>query len=193
MGKLVQGKWIPEQYDTKKTGGRFEDVVSVWVVDPFMGEDGWAFTVRLGCGPDPVNGARHLDELYVKVKPDDMGRVTVPVLSDKEEGTLVNNESPEIIRILNRAFDAWGDVSVDLYPEALREEIDAVNERVYETVNNGVYRCGFATTQKAYEEAFDPLFETLDWLEERLRRQRSTPRRARRAPRPPGRPGGRGL
>ncbi len=96
----------------------------------------------------------------------------MPVLWDVAERRIVNNESADVVRMLNSAFDAWGDASVDLYPEDLREEIDAVNERVYETVNNGVYRAGFATTQEAYEQAFDELFASLDWLDERLATRR---------------------
>jgi len=119
-----------------------------------------------------VNGVRHLHEVYAKADPHYTGRVTVPVLWDRKEGTIVNNESSEIIRMFNSEFDGFGDASVDLYPEAHRAEIDAVNAFVYPYVNNGVYRCGFATTQEAYEEAFRDLFAALDELDARLRRQR---------------------
>ena len=151
---------------------RLDSVISLSVVHWHMGETGWDFAEGPGTIPDSVNGARHLHEIYTKALPDYSGRVTVPVLWDKERGTIVNNESAEIIRMLNGAFDAWGDASLDFYPEALREEIETVNERVYATVNNGVYRAGFATSQEAYEEAVAALFETLDWLEARLAKQR---------------------
>ena len=149
-----------------------EGVIGLSVVDPLMLENGWTFSDRPGCIPDSVNGARHLHEVYTAARPDYTGRVTVPVLWDRERGTIVNNESSEIIRMFNREFDAFGDPSLDFYPEEHGEEIDAVNERVYENVNNGVYKCGFATTQEAYEEAFVRLFSTLDWLDARLRGRR---------------------
>ena len=151
---------------------RLEDVISLSVVDWLMGARGWSFSERPGCIPDQVNGARHLHEIYTKARPDYTGRVTVPVLWDKERETIVNNESAEIIRMLNSAFDAFGDSSVDFYPKVLRERIDAVNARVYDGINNGVYKAGFATTQDAYEAAFDDLFAALDEVEERLDRQR---------------------
>lgn len=149
-----------------------EDVISLSAVAPEISDQGWRFDADGETGPDPILGAHHLHQVYTRAEPDFTGRVTVPVLWDKERETIVNNESADIIRMLNGAFDAWGDAAVDLYPEALREEIDAVNARLYETVNNGVYRCGFATTQAAYEDAFAALFDTLDWLEDRLSRQR---------------------
>ena len=111
-------------------------------------------------------------QVYTSAKPDYSGRVTVPVLWDKQTNTIVSNESPEIIRMFNSAFDGIGATPGDFYPEPLRDEIDALNDRIYDTVNNGVYKSGFATTQEAYEEAVGPLFETLDWLEERLKSQR---------------------
>jgi len=147
---------------------RLEDVIGMTVVDPLRDHRGWAFTDRQGCGPDPVNGFRFLGEAYAATEPGFDGRVTVPVLWDKTERVIVNNESSEIIRMLNSEFDAWGDSSLDFYPEPLREEIDAVNETIYANVNNGVYRAGFATTQQAYDEAFDNLFATLDRLDQRL-------------------------
>ena len=113
-----------------------------------------------------------MHQIYIAAKPDYTGRASVPVLWDKKERTVVNNESPEIIRMLNSEFDAFGDAALDFYPEALRTEIDAVNEPVYENLNNGVYKCGFAATQEAYEEAVEALFRTLDELEARLGRQR---------------------
>lgn len=151
---------------------RLEDVISMSVVDPVRDERGWAFREGRGHGPDPVNGFAFLSEAYEASDPGFEGRVTVPVLWDRRTGRIVNNESPEVIRILNSAFDEWGDASVDLYPAGLRDEIDAVNDRVYERVNNGVYRAGFATTQAAYEEAFDALFAELDHLDALLRGQR---------------------
>jgi glutathionyl-hydroquinone reductase len=152
---------------------KLESAISVSVVDPHMGEHGWAFSaddgsLTPGSTPDHVNGARYLYEIYTAAKPAYTGRVTVPVLWDKQAKTIVNNESSEIIRMLNGAFNQWADSSLDFYPPALRGEIDAVNQTVYENVNNGVYRCGFATSQKAYEEAFDALFKTLDQLAGRL-------------------------
>jgi glutathionyl-hydroquinone reductase len=147
-----------------------EDVISYSVVEPYMGKDGWSFSEG-GC-EDPLYSAKLIHELYTRADPTFTGRVTVPVLWDKQRSTIVNNESADIIRILNEAFDQWGDASVDLRPKALRAEIEEVNARVYGSVNDGVYRCGFASTQEAYEEAFDALFETLDWLEERLSQAR---------------------
>jgi putative glutathione S-transferase len=149
-----------------------EDAISVSVVDPYMGASGWTFSDGPGCTPDALNGAHHLHEIYTLADPRYTGRVTVPVLWDRERRTIVNNESSEIIRMLNREFDAFGDASVDFCPEPLRAEIDQVNAFVYPNVNNGVYRCGFATTQDAYEEAFRELFGALDSLDERLGRRR---------------------
>jgi len=156
---------------------RLDDVISVSVVDPFMGADGWAFAAPDGSltpnsTPDPINHAHFLHELYAKADAQYSGRVTVPILWDKRHATIVNNESSEIIRMLNSSFDQWGDATLDFYPPALRGEIDRINALVYANVNDGVYRCGFATTQAAYEEAFDILFGTLDELEARLARQR---------------------
>lgn len=144
---------------------RLDDVVGVSVVEPLMREHGWTFG---DARPDHVNGARHLWEIYKRARPDYTGRVTVPVLWDLETETIVNNESSEILRMFNGAFERFTDAHEDYYPEALRGEIDAVNARVYDTVNNGVYQAGFATTQAAYEEAVVALFDTLDWLEDRL-------------------------
>ncbi len=147
---------------------KLEGAISVSFVEPLMMDRGWTF----GSGGDPLFGSECLYEIYLKAKPGFSGRVTVPVLWDKQQQTIVNNESSEIIRMLNSAFDAFGDSSLDFYPLALRKDIDAINEDVYERVNNGVYRAGFATTQEAYEEAFDGLFAALDSLEDRLSRQR---------------------
>ena len=147
-----------------------EDMISLSVVDWFMGEVGWTFNnAEL---PDTINNAKLLHEVYTAAQKDYSGRVTVPVLWDKESGTIVSNESSEIIRMLNSAFDDVGATPGDYYPEHLRAEIDALNERIYGTVNNGVYKSGFATTQEAYEQAVTPLFDSLDWLDARLSSQR---------------------
>jgi putative glutathione S-transferase len=150
-----------------------EGMISVTPVAPHMGEEGWSFGPDVADGePDPLLGATRLYEIYRAADPHYSGRTTVPTLWDKERRTIVNNESAEIIRMLNGAFDGLGAEPGDYYPEPLRKEIDRVNARVYDTVNNGVYRAGFAGTQTAYEEAVVPLFETLDWLEERLTTKR---------------------
>jgi glutathionyl-hydroquinone reductase len=151
---------------------RLEDVISLSIVDPHMGDEGWVFTDTPGAIPDTVNGFTRLHQVYTAAKPDFTGRVTVPVLWDKQRRTIVNNESSEIIRMLNSEFDAFADASVDFYPADLREEVDRVNARIYDDVNNGVYKAGFATSQEAYEEAWHALFEELDALEGRLSRQR---------------------
>lgn len=148
-----------------------EAIIDVSVVHWLMRDKGWTFAAGPGVVPDPIGGAQYLHEVYTRADPHYSGRVTVPVLWDKKQGTIVNNESSEIIRMLNTAFDGDGATPGDFYPSALRAEIDAVNERVYATVNNGVYKAGFATTQDAYEEAVGPLFDTLDWLEARLETQ----------------------
>ncbi len=149
-----------------------EELVSVSVVNWFMGTQGWTFEETDGVIPDPINNAHYYHELYTKADPHYSGRVTVPVLWDKHEQTIVSNESSEIIRMFNSAFDGIGAKAGDYYPEDLHEEIDAINQRIYDTINNGVYKCGFATTQAAYEEAVYPLFDTLNWLEEKLSSQR---------------------
>ncbi len=149
-----------------------QETVSLSVVDPLMQSEGWVFGDAPGATADPVNGARRLYEVYLKADPHYSGRVTVPVLWDKVRRTIVNNESAEIIRMFNSAFDALTGNKEDFYPQALRAEIDAVNRIVYERVNNGVYRAGFATSQDAYAEAFTALFDTLDELDWRLAHQR---------------------
>ncbi len=149
-----------------------EKIISISVVHWFMGEHGWTFAEGAGVIPDTVNQVQFLHEVYTKVKPSFTGRVTVPILWDKETNTIVNNESSEIIRMFNSAFDDIGAIAGDYYPEALRNEVDRLNDRIYHTVNNGVYKSGFATTQKAYEEAVHPLFDTLDYLEELLSTRR---------------------
>ena len=151
---------------------RLEAAVTLSVVDPLMGAEGWAFSQGPGCIPDSVNGFRYLHEAYGAAQPGYTGRVSVPVLWDKRRGTIVNNESAEIVRMFDTAFAGAGAAGPALYPAPLAAEIDAVNARVYADVNNGVYRAGFATSQAAYEEAFDALFAALDWLEDRLYRQR---------------------
>lgn len=149
-----------------------EDVLSISVVAPVMGDGGWSFADEPGCIADNVNGSHQLHQIYTKAKPDYSGRVTVPVLWDKKTAAIVNNESSEILRMLNGEFNAFAKTEVDFYPPELRDEIDALNAIIYATVNNGVYRAGFATTQVAYDTAFDALFATLDDLESRLARQR---------------------
>jgi putative glutathione S-transferase len=149
-----------------------EEAVTVSVVEPRMLENGWTFAQARDGTTDTVNGARYLHQVYTAADPAYSGRVTVPVLWDRERRTIVNNESAEIIRMLNSAFDAFTDEQADFYPLDLREEIDAVNAFVYDNVNNGVYRCGFATTQAAYDKAFDRLFGALDDLDRRLGRGR---------------------
>ena len=149
-----------------------EDIIPISVVHWYMADNGWTFEDGDGVIPDPVNNAEYVYQLYTTAMSDYSGRVTVPVLWDKKNQTIVSNESPEIIRMFNSAFDQAGARPGDYYPAPLRAEIDELNERIYEPVNNGVYKCGFATTQEAYEEALGPLFETLDWLDERLAQQR---------------------
>ena len=141
-----------------------EDAIGVSVVDPVMREHGWTFATDRGGTGDPLHGADYLWQLYARARPDYSGKVTVPVLWDREAGDIVSNESSELIRML----PAFAEGGPDLYPEAHRAEIDAVNARIYDTVNNGVYKAGFATTQGAHEDAIAPLFATLAWLEERL-------------------------
>ena len=150
---------------------RLENVISISLAD-LPRKRSWAYSKGIGRDLEPVDGVFELHQAYISAVPNYTGRVTVPTLWDKKEWTIVNNESSQIIRMLNSEFDKWGDASVDLYPTPLRSEIDKINDRVYTTVNNGVYRCGFAKSQPAYEEAFRQLFDTLDYLEELLGRQR---------------------
>ncbi len=150
------------------------DHISVSVVHPHMLSNGWEFRSAdqdNGEFTDDLYGFDFAYQLYTKAQKDYSGRVTVPILWDKHTQTIVNNESSEIIRIFNTAFNALTGNTQDYYPEALRQEIDAVNERVYHTINNGVYKCGFATAQDAYAEAYAELFESLDWLEDKLAKQ----------------------
>jgi putative glutathione S-transferase len=223
MGRLVDGVWYDEWYDTESTGGAFqrEDAgfrhwvtadgspgpsgeggfaaesgryhlyvsmacpwahrtlifrkikalaphIGVTVVHPHMLSNGWEYRPE----PEPLHGYHFHYQLYTHVKPDYTGRVTVPVLWDKQRDTIVSNESAEIIRMFNSAFDDITGNRDDYYPEALRGDIDSINGLVYDSVNNGVYRCGFATTQEAYEKPFHELFGALDELEARLQAQR---------------------
>ncbi len=214
MGRLIEGTWHDEWYDTKSTGGAFvredagfrnrietggrfapesgryrlyvslacpwahrtlimrrlkglESHIPVTVVEAPMLEEGWTYDP-----PEPLYGFTRHYELYVKAKRDYTGRVTVPVLWDTREQTIVNNESAEIIRIFNSAFDELTGNTDDYYPEPLREEIEAINARVYDKINNGVYKAGFATAQDVYEEACEELFEALDWVETLLDERR---------------------
>src|SRR5699024_1243179 len=167
--------WAHRTLILRKLKG-LEEAIPVSVVHWRMKENGWEF--RRDEDPtgavtgDPLYGASYLYELYTRARPDYSGRVTVPTLWDEKKETIVSNESAEIIRMLNSAFDGLGANALDLYPAALRAVIDAINELVYDQVNNGVYRAGFATSQEAYEEAVTGLFAALDDLEGRLSRQR---------------------
>ena len=224
MGKLIDGKWTTDWYDTSKHGGKFErpetcfrnwitsdgsagpsgkggfaaqsgryhlyvslacpwahralifrklkgleDHITVSAVHPDMLDDGWTFEPdENGATGDTLFGLPLLRDIYTKADPLYTGRVTVPVLWDKQQGTIVSNESAEIIRMFNSAFDVLTGNEDDFWPHDLRTEIEALNHRIYKSVNNGVYRAGFATTQAAYDEAVQGLFATLDWLEDRL-------------------------
>ncbi|ADJ15579.1 glutathione S-transferase family protein [Halalkalicoccus jeotgali] len=140
-----------------------EEAISVSVVDPFRDAEGWQFSPeKEGCTEDPVMNADYLRELYVRADPDVTCRVTVPVLWDKEEETIVNNESREVLRMLDTEFEAYATHEVDLFPEGYREEVDEIIDAIYEPINNGVYRAGFASSQEAYDEAIDDLFSALE-------------------------------
>ncbi len=141
---------------------KLETAVPVSIVEPVMSDQGWAFSAAL---PDNANGFSYLHQLYTAARPDYTGRVLVPVLWDTKTRTIVSNESAEILRMLNQAFNAFGDDQVDLYPLLLRGEIDGINAVIYDNINNGVYRCGFASSQAAYEKAYSQLFKTLDRVE----------------------------
>ena len=145
-----------------------EQIVPVSVTHWLMAEQGWTFSPGEGVIPDPLFNSRYLHEIYTRADAHYSGRASVPVLWDQHTQTIVNNESSEIIRMFNSAFDAVGARPGDYYPKDMREQIDALNARIYDTVNNGVYKAGFATSQSAYDEAVAPLFGTLDWLEEHL-------------------------
>ena len=151
---------------------RLEEIISLSIVDPLSSENGWTFSQYPGCIPDTANHCNYLHQLYTKAKADYTGGVSVPVLWDKKTQTIINNESSEIIRMFNGEFNAFGNASIDFYPEPLRKEIDTINEKIFKFINIGVYKCGFATNQNDYETAFDALFAHLYWVENRLKGQR---------------------
>jgi len=159
--------WASRTLIARKLKG-LEDAISVSIVEPALTDQGWRFGDYPGATPDAVNGATYMHELYTSADPHYSGRATVPVLWDKQRRTIVNNESADILRMLNTGFGTLASHAYDFYPAALATEIDALNERIYGALNNGVYRTGFATTQLAYEEAFADVFGTLDLLEARL-------------------------
>ncbi len=160
--------WAHRTLILRKLKG-LEEIITLNAVEPLMLDDGWTFAT-----PDPVTGAETAWQVYVKAKPDCSDRATVPILWDRKRETIVSNESSEILRMFNSAFDALPGVNaeLDVSPGELMSGIEEVNARVYDTVNNGVYKAGFATSQAAYENAYGEVFETLDWLEARLARQR---------------------
>ena len=149
-----------------------EDIISISTVHPFMGDKGWTFAEGEGVIADPIVNASYLYEIYTAAKPDYTGRVTVPILWDKKTDTIVSNESSEIIRMLNSAFDEVGAVAGNFLPSESIAEIDEINTFIYDAINNGVYKAGFATKQEVYEEAVSTLFDALDTLEARLATQR---------------------
>ncbi|MBP1874135.1 putative glutathione S-transferase [Ensifer adhaerens] len=151
---------------------KLEDLISVSIVDPLMLSKGWEFKGKDGGTVDHLFGSEALWQVYTRADPTYSGRVTVPVLWDKQKNTIVSNESAEIIRMFNSAFDELTGSNADFYPQDLRTEIDELNARIYGTVNNGVYKAGFATSQEAYEQGVTPLFDMLDELEERLASRR---------------------
>ncbi|MDP1574662.1 MAG: glutathione S-transferase family protein [Coxiellaceae bacterium] len=151
---------------------KLENVISLSIVDPVMGDEGWHFSENAGCISDFVNHKKYLSEIYEMAQPNFSGRVSVPVLWDKKTKTIVNNESPEIIRMFNSEFNAFTDSKIDLYPVAFRTEINAINQRVFENINLGVYKAGFANTQEEYETAFHALFAELDRVEKLLSQKR---------------------
>lgn len=151
---------------------KLEDAISISIVDAHMGEAGWKFSDAAGASADSVNGAHHLHEIYVKAKPDYTGRVTVPILWDKQTNSIVNNESREIIRMLDSEFDDLTNVDLHFFPEELADSVEDTIDAIYNPINNGVYRCGFATTQVAYDEAFAELFAALDHWDHLLSGQR---------------------
>ena len=159
--------WACRTYIYRKLK-KLDDVISVSIAIPQFTEQGYSFGEYPGSVPDPVYSIDYLHELYTRADLHFTGRPTIPVLWDKARGTMVNNESADIIRMFNSAFDAYGEAALDFYPQDLRAEIDALNERIYDGLNNGVYRAGFATTQEAYDTAVTDVFECLDELEQRL-------------------------
>ena len=163
--------WAHRALIMRKIKG-LEDKISISVTHHYMGDSGWSFKDDDGVIRDNILGSDYMHEIYVAADPNYSGRVSVPVLWDKGNSTIVNNESSEIIRMFNNSFNEIGATGPDYYPPELTDKIDKLNDRIYHTVNNGVYKTGFATTQAAYEEAVTELFETLDWLEALLSRQR---------------------
>ncbi len=159
--------WASRTLIGRKLKG-LEDAISISVVEPALTNQGWRFGDYPGADRDVLNGATYMHEIYTKADPHYTGRATVPVLWDKQEQTIVNNESADILRMLNSGFGDLASADFDFYPEALRSEIDELNEYIYPRLNNGVYRTGFATTQIAYEEAFRDVFKALAVLEEKL-------------------------
>lgn len=159
--------WASRTLIGRKLKG-LEDVISISVVEPALTNQGWRFGDYPGADRDVLNGATYMHEIYTKADPHYTGRATVPVLWDKRKQTIVNNESADILRMLNSGFGDLASADFDFYPEALRSEIDELNEYIYPRLNNGVYRTGFATTQIAYEEAFRDVFKALAVLEEKL-------------------------
>lgn len=151
---------------------KLEDMISISVVDHYMGASGWTFKQNDGVIEDPIYQAQYMHQIYTAADSNFSGRVTVPVLWDKKQNTIVSNESSEIIRMLNSQFDDIGAAKGDFYPENLRTEIDVINDKIYHAINNGVYKCGFASTQEAYEEPFNALFAELDNVEAILAKNR---------------------
>jgi putative glutathione S-transferase len=166
--------WASRTLMVRKLKG-LEDIISVTILEPQLTDKVWRFGGNTdsiaGAEPDPLYKSDYLYELYLRAKPDYTGQITVPVLWDKQRETIVNNESSEIIRMLNNGFGDLVDNRLDLYPLHLRDEIDSVNDRLYHRFNNGVYRAGFATTQVAYEKAVQEVFESLEFIEQRLQDQ----------------------
>ncbi|CAH6159263.1 glutathione S-transferase family protein, partial [Pantoea agglomerans] len=156
--------WASRALIARKLKG-LESLISVTVVEPQLGAQGWRFGSFPGAQQDTLNNAQYLHEIYTRVAPDYTGRATVPVLWDKKTGTIVSNESADIVRMFNSGFGDLADNRIDLYPAALRPEIDALNESLYPRLNNGVYRAGFATTSISYQQAFNDVFSQLDELE----------------------------
>jgi glutathionyl-hydroquinone reductase len=163
--------WAHRTLITRALKG-LQDIIPVSVTNWLMAEQGWTFASGEGVVPDPLYNSRYVYELYARADDQYSGRASVPILWDQHTQTIVNNESADIIRMLGSAFDQAGAKPGDYYPQPLRGEIDTINQRVYDTLNNGVYKSGFATTQAAYEAAVVPLFDTLDWLEDRLSQSR---------------------
>ena len=160
--------WASRTLMARKLKG-LEKVISVSVVEPFLTEQCWRFGDYPGADRDPLYDYEYVHQLYSHAAPDYTGQVTVPILWDKQQHTIVNNESADIVRMLNRGFGGLAENDIDLYPEPLQDEIDEINQRLYGRFNNGVYRAGFATSQQAYEEAVVAVFDSLDFLQRRLR------------------------